>query len=138
MSSERIDGKFLARMVGEPSFHMENGKQYISFFKKVSPQPRDELDIEIYRELLKKHLKSSNPKYIALRCLDVSPEDLPPETIYEYYWSVSTPIDEIKEIFELIEKIETQYSRGVIKVVNELLEKEEMDIDDVFKLILEE
>jgi len=134
MSSE-IDKKFLAKMAGTPSYFDKNNKSYICFFKKISPPPHDELDIDIYAELLKKHLKSSNPIYITIRRLDGSPEDMPPGTIYEYYWSVSTPVKEIEKTFKLIEEIEKDYVKVTREVVDRLIEKGEMDINDIFELV---
>jgi len=100
---------------------------FVKFLKKVGPQPSSDLEEEIYEKLVKSN--PPNMSSLELRRIDVSPEDLPSGSVFEYYWSVETSHDELTEVFETIAKIEMQYKSVIGRLIERSLEGNAIDID---------
>ena len=101
------------------SFSSEGSSVFIEFFKRVIPQPSCEFEEDIYEELVDITLKNSFK--IELRKIDASPEDMPSETEFVYYWAVKTPTEKLEESLNAIENIESAYLNKTNKFLHEYL-----------------
>jgi len=108
----------------------------IEFSKRLVPQPSSELEEEIYEELVKSN--PLNPSSMELRRIDVSPEDMPSRSVFEYYWYVEAPHEEREEVFTTIENIEEIYTREIERLITKCLNDGEIELDEVFNIITKE
>ena len=135
ISSENLDNKNIIERklieYGINDFKIYNEKEnlYIEFFKRLTPQPSCELEEDIYEELVKNEPQKQFS--IELRRIDASPEDMPNETVFEYYWNVRTMPENLEEVLRTIEKIEKTYKSGIEKVLEICLEHGEVELNTI-------